>query len=383
MKRLTILAALAVVVAIGMIALSTGSQGNLSATALDTGYLDPSTTAADTGGSGTGFESHPEYAYEDGGGAAWTYESYGNRQRYGGYAVDVPAGATIAGIEVRADWWSEMGWDDEICVDLSWDGGAHWTSTKCDINFDEFIESTSILGGPTDTWGRSWTTDELGDSNFLVRIQDWSFMEFGIYLDWLPARIYYEGALDTPTPTQTETSTPTETPSLTPTSTSTPTETPTPTPTSTYTPTPTDTPTSTPTDTATPTATDTATPTPTPTLTPTSTCTATEAPTDTPVPTVTPGPTSTDAPTPAPSSTYTATATSTHTPAPTSAQTPRRRRLPAARRRRQPPDLDDRAVLRRRRQRLPRRTRLRQRPPPPCQRHSHRWLCQMQQRRSP
>ena len=68
-------------------------------------------------------------------------------------------------------------------------------------------------------------------------------------LDWIPVKIYYEGAVDTATPTPTDT--PTATPTDTPTATSTDTATPTPTPTNTATPTPTDTPTATPTDTPT------------------------------------------------------------------------------------------------------------------------------------
>ena len=116
-----------------MIALGVGRQGDLSAADLDTGYLNPPPTLPDTGGDGDGFEYHPEYAYSDGSGAAESYHAYGDRHRYGGYNISVPAGATIKGIEVRADWRLEEGWwDNELCVDYSWDGGASWTSQKCD-----------------------------------------------------------------------------------------------------------------------------------------------------------------------------------------------------------------------------------------------------------
>ena len=84
-----------------------GRQSDLSATTLDTGYLNPSTNAPDAGGEGDGFEIHPEYAYTDGSGAAESETGWGDTQSYGGYNVNVPAGATIAGIQVRADWWFE------------------------------------------------------------------------------------------------------------------------------------------------------------------------------------------------------------------------------------------------------------------------------------
>ena len=116
-----------------MIALTTGRQDNLSAADLDTGFLNPSTNAPDSGGySNDGFEFNPEYAYSDGSGAALSYYADGDTHRYGGYNVSVPTGSTVKGIEVRADWWLEEGWwDNELWVCLSWDGG---TNAGCKID---------------------------------------------------------------------------------------------------------------------------------------------------------------------------------------------------------------------------------------------------------
>jgi hypothetical protein len=88
----------------------------------------------------------------------------------------VPAGATINGIEVRADWWVEMGWwDNQLCVELSWNGGTSWTSQECDLVWEEvWTERTVVLGGPTDAWGHTWTAGELSNSYFLVRVEIWS-----------------------------------------------------------------------------------------------------------------------------------------------------------------------------------------------------------------
>ena len=218
MKRFAITAALATVVIVGAIALGLGRQGNLSATTLDTGYLNPSTNAPDAGGAGDGFETHPEYAYTDGSGAAESMGAWGDTHHYGGYNVSVPAGATITGIEVRADWWlAEMGWEDELSVCLSWDGGTS-TSCKMDMQMEVITERTVVLGSPTDTWGHTWTTDELSNDNLLVRVEIQSMDGWMFQLDWIPVRVYYEGAADTatPTPTDTSTSTPTDTPTSTP-----------------------------------------------------------------------------------------------------------------------------------------------------------------------
>ena len=290
MKRWTVLALAAALGFLSIVVFGAGGQRDLSAAALDTGFLDPSTNAADTGGMGHGFEINPEGAYSDGGSYAEAPFGDGDRHRYGGYGVSLPGGAAVDGIEVRADWWMDMGYmDAELCVDLSWDGGVSWTTQKCDFAMDVWIERTAVLGSSSDTWGHTWTTDELSNSNFLVRVQCWSpFFEDSVALDWIPVKVYYEGEVDTPTPTDTATPVPTDTP--------TPTLTATPAPTATGTPVPTATPTFTPTSTFTATPTSTATPTLAPTVhyrraltaTPPPTVTAAVAPTEAPSPAASP-----------------------------------------------------------------------------------------------
>ncbi len=56
-------------------------------------------------------------------------------------------------------------------TDLSWNGGASWTSAK-----DQVLTGTSpaspyyTIGGSADTWGHAWTPAEL--ANFRIRVQD-------------------------------------------------------------------------------------------------------------------------------------------------------------------------------------------------------------------
>lgn len=57
-------------------------------------------------------------------------------------------------------------------------------------------EHTAVLGSSTDTWGRTWTVDELSNANFRVRLTSysccpstWTYRDF--YLDWVPVTVYY------------------------------------------------------------------------------------------------------------------------------------------------------------------------------------------------
>lgn len=159
-----------------------------------TGWKNPSANATDTGGDGNGFELSPENAYSDGGGVASNLNGDGDRHRYYGYDFGLPGGATIDGIEVRLDWYVDPGAPDgpKLTVELSWDGGTSWTSAK-ETGYGTKNEQTNILGGPTDTWGRSWTVDELSSANFRVRITCTNSKpgkERDFYLDWVPVNVY-------------------------------------------------------------------------------------------------------------------------------------------------------------------------------------------------
>jgi hypothetical protein len=267
----------------------------------DTGLLDSSGQATDTGGDDNGFELNATDAFADGGGYASNVDGAGDRHRYYDYGISIPSGCSVKGIKVRLDWWLDStDGDNSMSVELSWDSGASWTAAETDST-ESTSEHTATLGSSTNTWGRTWTSGELGDDYFRVRVtsnSDSSFRDF--YLDWVPVSVYYGAgggggasapaviipvppATSTPTPVvtptpihvpaNTQTPTPIATPALTPIDTATSVATPVDTPTSTPTPeaSPIDTPTLTPADTATPIATPTSYPfaVPTPIATPT------------------------------------------------------------------------------------------------------------------
>lgn len=79
--------------------------------------------------------------------------------RRGGF--NIPAGAAIKGIDFRLDAKVDStSGSPKLCVQLSWNGGASWTSAKSTATLAT-TESTRALGSATDTWGRTWA---VGDS---------------------------------------------------------------------------------------------------------------------------------------------------------------------------------------------------------------------------
>jgi len=157
-----------------------------------TGFLSPTSQAADTGGDGDGFEVSPANAFADDASFASNVDGSGDQHRYYGYGITIPAGRTIFGIEVRLDWWLATTNDDNLlAVELSWDGGSSWTTAKSDL-VESASERTVVLGSSGDTWGRTWSTDELANGNFLVRITAVSTGVQAFHLDWAAVNVYYE-----------------------------------------------------------------------------------------------------------------------------------------------------------------------------------------------
>lgn len=159
----------------------------------NTGLLDPDGEAADSGGDGDGFEISAVAAFIDEVSYAENNDGADDRQQYYDYSISIPAEcSTVAGIEVRLDWWlDDTAGGNSMSVELSWDGGTSWTSTKTD-NTETTSEHSGSFGGSSDTWGRSWTATELNNTNFRVRvtsISDDGTRDF--FLDWAPVRVYY------------------------------------------------------------------------------------------------------------------------------------------------------------------------------------------------
>ena len=116
----------------------------------------------------------------------------GDRHRYYDYAISIPSGCSIKGIEARLDWWLEStDGTNSMSVELSWDGGTSWTAAKTDTT-ETTSEHTATLGSSTDTWETSWTPENLSNAKFLVRLTSNSTDSLrDFYLDWVPVKVYY------------------------------------------------------------------------------------------------------------------------------------------------------------------------------------------------
>jgi hypothetical protein len=158
----------------------------------DSGYLNPSAQAADTGGDGNGFEVRPTSAYADAGGFASNIQGHGDRHRYYNYGVSVPGGCGIAGVVVRLDYWlKNTGGTNSVDVELSWNGGTSWTTAKSDSS-EPTSETTVLFGSSSDTWGHAWSAGDLTNGNFRVRVtSNVANAAEEMYLDWIPVRVYW------------------------------------------------------------------------------------------------------------------------------------------------------------------------------------------------
>jgi hypothetical protein len=77
-----------------------------------------------------------------------------------------------------------------MCVQLSWNGGASWTSAQTTPNLST-SEQTYTLGSSSDTWGRTWSASDFSNANFRVRVTDVaSSTSRTFYLDWAAVRVY-------------------------------------------------------------------------------------------------------------------------------------------------------------------------------------------------
>ncbi|MBI5840292.1 MAG: S8 family serine peptidase [Chloroflexi bacterium] len=184
-----------------------------------TGWQNPSKqTVITSGGDGNGFEVSPTNAFTDDGlfamdmdSGTTTSTSCGNsgkdRHKYSNYNISIPADAVIQGIEIRLDAKADstVG-TPTMCAAVTWNSGSSWSSWKNTSTLTT-AEATYVLGGSADTWGHTWTTTELSNTGFQVRILNAaSDISRDFSLDWITVNVTYSsGAGPTSTPTVTNT----------------------------------------------------------------------------------------------------------------------------------------------------------------------------------
>jgi Carboxypeptidase regulatory-like domain len=140
------------------------------------------TSAAGSGGDGNGYETNRSNLWgapngalasdvKSGRSSSTSCTSSRRDKEIANYAVS-GVGSTILGIQVQLTGRvSSTSSSPKYCVQLSWDGGASWTSGKTTGRLSTVL-ATYTLGSTSDTWGHAWTTAQLGSASFRVQIID-------------------------------------------------------------------------------------------------------------------------------------------------------------------------------------------------------------------
>lgn len=127
-------------------------------------------------------------------------ESGGQQQGYSGFDFStIPAGSTIDGIAVNtlAARTGSLTNGCQLQIAVSGDGGSTYSAFKTRGLTPE--PSYIAVGGSTDQWGSTWTTDDLSSTNFVVKIKDHDpgtncDNDTEIFVDHLIAIVYYTPA---------------------------------------------------------------------------------------------------------------------------------------------------------------------------------------------
>jgi len=163
-------------------------------------FHGPAVHAAGAGGDGNGFETGSASALADDGVPAVDVDSglegsqtcgAATRDSHVFSSFGLPAPAAVSGLEVRVDASVDRTFNTPaLCVELSWNGGATWTAARRTAELGT-VETTYLLGGPADTWGRPWAAGELSDGTFRVRVStvaNANVRDFS--LDWIAVKVY-------------------------------------------------------------------------------------------------------------------------------------------------------------------------------------------------
>jgi hypothetical protein len=180
--------------------------GTISAPAspVSTGFTAPNGQAAVTSNAGdnNGYESGPTNAFADGGSEAADMNSGTNKNtsctntgkdKHLFYDYNFTfSGTSVQGIEVRLDARADSGsGQPKLCVEISWNGGASWTAVKNTPTLSA-TQTTYILGGPGDTWGRTWAFGDFSNANLRVRVTNVSNnANRDFFLDYIAVNVTY------------------------------------------------------------------------------------------------------------------------------------------------------------------------------------------------
>jgi hypothetical protein len=154
-----------------------------------TSYINPNQTPVSSGVTtpDNGWTSNNLYA---------SFATINDFAYYGvnaGWNWGIPANATIFGIEIEIEGkYTGAGVNHDIGISLSWDGGGSFTSEKTWTPTGT-SDALYLIGGATDTWGRTWTVAQLEDNqNLYIQPKCNSISVTSIDLDAIRMRVYYD-----------------------------------------------------------------------------------------------------------------------------------------------------------------------------------------------
>ena len=108
---------------------------------------------------------------------------------YGAYGFVVPEANTIEGIEVKLEGSATTN-AGTLSARLSWNNGSSYTSLKTTQTVST-TDAVYTLGGPSDTWGHTWTPAETANGVFLLELTGTPSGNT-VRLDALQVKIYHQ-----------------------------------------------------------------------------------------------------------------------------------------------------------------------------------------------
>lgn len=117
---------------------------------------------------------------------------------YKNFNFDISPGSTISGIEVALE--GNRTEARTVNVSLSWNSGDNWTTGSSGVENAgasfTFSDSTVLIGGVSDNWGKTWSDANFDNNHFRVKIDATSGGGW-ISLDQIQVKVYYTAAAAT------------------------------------------------------------------------------------------------------------------------------------------------------------------------------------------
>ncbi|MGE5375202.1 MAG: MBG domain-containing protein, partial [Bacteroidota bacterium] len=155
----------------------------LTAFAADSGYSSPSTAST----TGKGWKNM-SYAFVSDNSYA-VGQKANKAMRLGKFTIPgIPGGSVINGVEVKVEGYTA---GLQANVALSSNAGSSYTAPL--LTALPATDTVTLLGGPTNTWGRTWTAGDFTNNNFMVKLTATGATGNGkaIYVDQVQVKVYY------------------------------------------------------------------------------------------------------------------------------------------------------------------------------------------------